>query len=40
MPVTDCNEEVVRMVVEEGPLRVQNWLIGARFDKEKAEIMI
>jgi L-aspartate oxidase len=31
-----CNEEVVRMVVEEGPLRVQeliDW--GARFDKEK-----
>ena len=32
-----CNEEVVRMVVEEGPLRVQeliDW--GARFDKVKS----
>jgi L-aspartate oxidase len=31
-----CNEDVVRMVVEEGPVRVQeliDW--GARFDKEK-----
>ena len=31
-----CNEEVVRMVVEEGPIRVRELIEwGTRFDKEK-----